>query len=86
MTQQLSLELATQDDLARFRIPHHGKHIVYGDVSRRMGQLRRQRRWAELAELVDVAAELYKAPEWRRIFAEWRVRDAKRTGVDTWPY
>ncbi len=77
---QLPLELTTPDDLARFCIPHQGKHIAYGDVSRRMGQLRRRGRGVELADLVAIAADLYKAPEWHRILAGWLEREGKCRG------
>ncbi|OAI59015.1 hypothetical protein RSP795_21910 [Ralstonia solanacearum] len=69
---QLHLQLAAPEALDRFRIFRHGQRASYGDVSRHMRMLKRAGRWAELDELVEIAAEMFGAPEWRRVLAAWK--------------
>ncbi|WP_416046703.1 hypothetical protein [Cupriavidus basilensis] len=72
---QLPLALTTPGDLERFGIPHLGSRITYGDVSRHMRRLRIRGRMSDLADLVDVAAELFRAPEWRQQLATWSAKE-----------
>ena len=66
MTEQLSLDLAGPDALERFDIFHHGRYVTYGDVSRHMRKLRLAGRIDELRQLIDVAAERFSCPGWRK--------------------
>ncbi|APF85681.1 hypothetical protein HI806_02285 [Ralstonia solanacearum] len=81
---QLPLPLMAPEALDRFRIFHHGQRVSYGDVSRHMRMLKRSGRWAELDELVEVAAEVFSAPEWRRMLAAWKA--GNNSGVKRSPW
>ncbi|MCD9227497.1 hypothetical protein ACPPTR_18260 [Ralstonia pseudosolanacearum] len=81
---QLPLPLIAPEALDRFRIIRHGQRVSYGDVSRHMRMLKRAGRWAELDELVEIAAEVFSAPEWRRMLAAWKA--GNNSGVKRSPW
>ena len=64
MPAQIELQFRAEADLTRFNIPHHGKHVCYGDVSRRLHALSKSGCKELAAELALVAGELFKEPYW----------------------
>lgn len=55
--------------LARFRIPHCGSRITYGDVSKKLARLWCAKRFDQASQLAREASVLFKEPYWLKRYA-----------------
>lgn len=75
MAIQPELPFFGQEDLARFDVPHFGRDITYGNVSRHLRHLWRYGAKAKAAELAKVAGGIFNEPYWAKRYPEPADRD-----------
>lgn len=85
MDQQAEFQFAEPSDLARFRIPHHGRDVTYGDVSRHLRHLWRHGDRGQAAELALVAGEIFNEPYWAQRYPSARCTCPSGDGSLRWP-
>ncbi|WEE79390.1 hypothetical protein LZ683_08550 [Comamonas testosteroni] len=70
MASQHELPFYGQDDLAKFDVPHYGRDITYGNVSRHLRHLWRYGDKAKAAELAKVAGSIFNSPGWAKQYPD----------------
>lgn len=70
MASQPELPFFGRQDLAQFKVPHYGRDITYGDVSRYLRHLWRFGDKAKAAELAKVAGSVFNTPSWALRYPE----------------